>query len=252
MSAWTVEMVERLIVSNRDRALCPDGVVRVNLDIAAKECAVEYVQRLNEAGEVCAAMIFAPGNKKLRVAVYPKTLELPKPICSRACDTPEDAQRGVNIGKEKFPDKYVRYFEVTKDGKYIREKDDNPTNHYFARFDTPRDHYSVEVWGPWDFLRLGLYPCWTVEEIVNRHRYYGLKGADREMKLIERAEGMTEKKQAIKEKRAAKIISEYEQQRAKHGDEVPKWFLLEEMIKDHPGTKGYSLRNLKSVLKSKE
>ena len=225
MNAWTVEKVERLIVLNRGRALCPDSVVRINLEVSAKECAVEYVRRINAAGEVCAAIIFAPRNKKLRFAVYPKTLELPKPQWSVRCVTREEALAAVQQERIQHPARYVRGVEAEGGG------------------------FVIESWEPWDFLRQGLYPCWNVEEIIGGHREYGFKGADREIKLIERAEGMTEKKQATKEKRADKIISEYEKQRAKHGNEVPKWFLLEEIMKGHPRKKGYSLRTLKSVLK---
>lgn len=248
MRTITLDDFAKLLDGGTGRVMGPDGVVRFPSDISDKEKVADFVKRTNEFGAVCAAFIFAPGNKKLRVAVYPKTLELPKPICKRACTSREDAQLGVDIGMEKFPDKYVRYFEVAKDGRYIREKDGNPADHYFARYDTPTDHYSVEVWEPWDFLRLGLYPCWTVEEIVDQHRQYGFKGAGREMALQEQAQKMTASKKTSKKKLTAKHIEAFLALRAELGEDTKKWVVVEELATrykaKHPRKKGWSSRSI--------
>ena len=115
---------------------------------------MEYVRLMNEAGEVYAAMIAAPGNKKLRVAIYPKTLESPKPQWSKRCGAREEALAAVQQERIQHPARYVRGMEAAGGG------------------------FIVESWEPWDFLRQELYPCWTVEEIVGKHVDYGTVGAD--------------------------------------------------------------------------
>ena len=225
MSAWSVGAVARLIVRNRDRALCPDGVVRVNLDVAAKECAVEYVRRMNEAGEVCAAMIFAPGNKKQRVAVYPKTLELPKPQWSARYEAREAARAAVQEERNRNPARYVRGMEA-KGGGFV-----------------------VESWEPWDFLRQGWYPCWTVEEIVGTHVDYASGGADNEFRLdIRRASG-TQGGKDNAAKRKAEQIAAFQRLRERFPKYSKEWIqdkIVEEHAKEHPRTRGWGQKTVEA------
>ena len=226
MSAWTVEMVARQVVRNRDRALCPDGVVRVNLDVAAKECAVEYVRRMNEAGEVCAAMIFAPGNKKLRVAVYPKTLELPKPQWSARYEAQEAARAAVQEERNRNPARYVRGMEA-KGGGFV-----------------------VEVWEPWDFLRQGWYPCWTVEEIVGAHVDYASGGADIEFHRDEARHKGTKRLKSGAAKRKAEQRKLFALLRQEHPVAmVDKGSLIREICKKGKGKTGWKISAVKANLK---
>lgn len=225
MSAWSVGAVARLIVRNRDRALCPDGVVRVNLDVAAKECAVEYVRRMNEAGEVCAAMIFAPGNKKLRVAVFPKTLELPKPQWSARCGTREEALAAVKRERIQHPARYVRGMEV-EDGGFV-----------------------VESWEPWDFLRQGWYPCWTAEEIVGAHVDKASRGADIEFHRDEARQGGTKSGKDNAAKRKVAQIAAFQRWRERFPTYSKEWIqgkIVEEHAKEHPRTRGWGQKTVEA------
>ena len=234
MKKLSLDDFARTLDGGTGRAMGVDGVVRFDVNKAAEEKMVDFVRRTNDAGGVCAAMIHAPGDKKLRVAVYPKGLELPKPIAAKSCEKIEDAQRGVEIGKEQFPMHYVRYFEVDKNGEYIRENSETPT-----------DHYSVEVWEPWDFLRRGLYPCWTVRDIVDAHGVYGFKGADREMVLQERAEDMTARGRASCDQRREEQRAEYLKIRASHSGANKKW-IQRTMALNHPRKKGWKFDTIQS------
>ena len=226
MSAWTVEMVARLMVRNRDRALCPDGVVRVNLDVAAKESAGKYVRRMNEAGEVGAAFIFAPGNKKLRVAVYPKTLELPKPQWSARYGTRDEARAAVQQERNQHPALYVRGMEAKAGG------------------------FVVESWEPWDYLRQGWYPCWTVEEIVGAHVDYGGSGADIEFHRQKAKERGLDHLKAGAAKRKAEQRRLFEKLR--QGSPVAlvdKGSLIREICKRGKGKTGWKTSTVKANLK---
>jgi hypothetical protein len=224
MSAWTVDMVARLMVRNRDRALCPDSVVRVNLDVAAKESAVEYVRKMNAAGEVCAAIIFAPGNKKLRVAVYPKTLELPKPQWSARYETQEEARAAVQQERIQHPARYVRGMEAKAGG------------------------FVVESWEPWDYLRQEMYPCWTVEEIVGAHVDYGAGGADIEFHRHKAKERGLDHLKAGAAQRKAEQRAEFQRLKEAHPDWKKKESFLREIAKVHPRKTGWKLRTLKKNL----
>lgn len=220
MSAWTVEAVARLIVRSRDRALCPDSVVRVNLDVAAKECAVEYVRRMNEAGEVCAAIIYAPGNKKLRVAVYPKTLELPKPHWSSRCETRDAARTAVQQERKQHPARYVRGMAAAGGG------------------------FVVESWEPWDFLRQGWYPCWTVEEIVGTHVDYASGGADIEFHRDEARQSGTIGLKSGAAKRKAEQVAEFQTLRHANKDSKKEW-IQRRIASLHPRTTGWAFKTVK-------
>lgn len=226
MSAWTVEKVAQLMVRNRDRALCPDGVVRVNLDVAAKKSAVEYVRRMNEAGEACAAIIFAPGNKKLRVAVYPKTLALPKPQWSAQYGTQEDARAAVQQERIRHPARYVRGKEA-EDGGFV-----------------------VDSWEPWDYLRQGWYPCWTVEEIVGAHIDYGGSGADIEFIRDTGRRGGTKsgKDKAAKRKAEQRRLFE-EMRQVSPVAIVDKGSLIRDICKRGKGKTGWKTSTVKANLK---
>ena len=225
MSAWTVELVERQIVNKRDWALCPDGVVRVNLDVAAKVCAEEYVRQTNEAGEVCAAVIFAPGDKKLRVAIYPKTLELPKPQWSKRCGAREDALVAVQQERIQHPARYVRGMEVECGG------------------------FVVESWEPWDFLRQGWYPCWTVEEIVGAHVDYGSGGADIEFHRQNAKERGLKNLKAGAEKRKVAQIAAFQRWRERYPKYSKEWIqgeIVKEHAKEHPRTRGWGIKTVET------
>lgn len=184
---------------------------------------MEYVQRMNKAGEVCAAMIFAPKNKKLRVAVYPKTLELPKPQWSARCGTREEALAAVQQERIQHPARYVRGME-TVGGRFV-----------------------VESWEPWDFLRQELYPCWKVEEIINEHIDQASRGADIEFQRDKgRQSGTRSGKDNAAQRKAAQIAA-FQRLRERFPKYSKEWIqgkIVEEYAKEHPRKRGWGKKTV--------
>ena len=226
MRTWTVANVARLMVRNRDRGLCPDGVVRLDIDAEAKECVEECVRRVNDGGLMCADWYPLPGDKKLRVAVYPKTLELPKPQWSARYETQEEARAAVQQERIQHPARYVRGMEAKAGG------------------------FVVESWEPWDYLRQEMYPCWTVEEIVGAHVDYGAGGADHEFRQVTARKSGTKSGKIKAAQRRAEQRRLFEILRKKYPVALHnKGGLITDICKKGKGQTGWKFSAVKANLK---